>query len=104
MLDLRERGPLFKPQHGYCVLLGAQWLSGIVFDWRPRGRGFELHRHHCVVSLSKDINPSLALVQPRKKWECSGSVVECLTRDREAEGSSLTGVTTLWSLSKTHLS
>ena len=34
----------------------------------------------------------------------SGSVVECLTRDREAAGSSLTGVTALWSLSKTHLS
>ena len=32
----------------------------------------------------------------------SGSVVECLTRDREAAGSSLTGLTALWSLSKTH--
>ena len=37
-------------------------------------------------------------------WERSGSVVECLTRDREAAGSSLTGVTALWSLSKTNLS
>ena len=38
-------------------------------------------------------------------WERSGSVVECLTRDRRAPGSSLTGaVTALWSLSKTHLS
>ena len=36
--------------------------------------------------------------------ERSGSVVECLTRDREAAGSSLTGITALWSLSKTHLS
>ena len=36
--------------------------------------------------------------------ERSGSVVECLTRDRRAVGSSLTGVTALWSLSKTHLS
>ena len=36
--------------------------------------------------------------------ERSGSVVECLTRDRGAAGSSLTGVTALWSLSKTHLS
>ena len=35
---------------------------------------------------------------------CSGSVVECLTGDREAAGLSLTGVTALWSLSKTHLS
>ena len=36
--------------------------------------------------------------------ECSGSVVECLTGDRGASGSSLTGVTAMWSLSKTHLS
>ena len=36
--------------------------------------------------------------------ERSGSVVECLTRDRRAAGSSLTSVTALWSLSKTHLS
>ena len=34
--------------------------------------------------------------------ERSGSVVECLTRDRGAAGSSLIGVTVLWSLSKTH--
>ena len=27
---------------------------------------FEPHRHYCVVSLSKNINPSLVLVQPRK--------------------------------------
>ena len=27
---------------------------------------FEPHRCHCVVSLSKNINPSLVLVQPRK--------------------------------------
>ena len=32
---------------------GAQWLSGRVLDSRPRGCGFEPHRHHCVVSLSK---------------------------------------------------
>ena len=38
------------------------------------------------------------------EWEGSGSVVEYLTRDREAAGSSLTCVTALWSLSKTHLS
>ena len=36
--------------------------------------------------------------------EHSGSVVECLTQDPRATGSSLTGVTLLWSLSKTHLS
>ena len=41
-------------------------LSGTVLDSRSRGRGFEPHRRHCVVSLSKNINPSLVLVQPRK--------------------------------------
>ena len=35
--------------------------------------------------------------------ERSGSVVECLIRDQEAAGLSLTGITALWSLSKTHL-
>ena len=45
---------------------GAQWLSGRVLDSRPKGRGFEPHRRHCVVSLSKNINPSLVLVPPRK--------------------------------------
>ena len=36
------------------------------------------------------------------KWILSGNPV--MTRDRRAAGSSLTGVTALWSLSKTHLS
>ena len=45
---------------------GAQWLSGRVLDSRPKSRGFEPHRRHCVVSLSKNINPSLVLAQPRK--------------------------------------
>ena len=37
--------------------------SGRVVDSRPRGCGFE---RHCVVFVSKNINPSLLLVQPRK--------------------------------------
>ena len=41
---------------------GAQWLSGRVPDSRPRGRGIEHHWRHCVVFLSKNINPSLILV------------------------------------------
>ena len=36
--------------------------------------------------------------------ERSGSVVECLTLDRRAAGSSLTSATAMLSLSKTHLS
>ena len=33
---------------------GAQWLSGRVFDSRPRGRGFEPDRRHCVVVFEQD--------------------------------------------------
>ena len=50
----------------FIHLWGAQWLSGRVLDSRPKGRGFEPHWRHCVVSLSKNINPCLVLVQPRK--------------------------------------
>ena len=35
-------------------------------DSIPKGSGFEPHQRHCVVSLRKNINPSLVLVQPRK--------------------------------------
>ena len=45
---------------------------------------------------------ALAKATSKLMWERSGSVVEFLTRDRGAAGSSLTGVTALWSLSKTH--
>ena len=41
------------------------------------------------------------VISTRQRWS---AVVECLTRDRELAGLSLTGVTALWSLSKTHLS
>ena len=44
---------------------GAQWLSGRVLDSKPKGRGLEPHRRHCVVSLRK-INLSLVLIQSRK--------------------------------------
>ena len=45
--------------------MGAQCLIGRELDYRPKGRGLEPHRHYCVVSLSKNINPSLEMVQPR---------------------------------------
>ena len=35
-------------------LRGAQWLSGRVLDSRPKGRGLEPHRRHCVVVLEQD--------------------------------------------------
>ena len=50
----------------YRVSSHCRELSGRVLDSRPRRRGLEPHRHHCIVSLSKNINPNLVLVQPRK--------------------------------------
>ena len=38
----------------YVPLSGAQWLSGRVLDSRPKGRGFEPHRRHCIVVLEQD--------------------------------------------------
>ena len=35
-------------------MAGAQWLSGRVLDSRPKGRGFEPHRRHCVVVFEQD--------------------------------------------------
>ena len=48
---------------------GAQWFSGRVLDChsRPRGRGFEPHRRHCIVILEQE---TLVLVQPRKTRPC----------------------------------
>ena len=43
--------------------------SGSVVECLTRDRGgcgFEPHRRHCVVSLSKNLNPTLVLDQPRK--------------------------------------
>ena len=52
----------------------------------------------CIFNVFINID----LIQIRER---SGSVVECLTRNRGAAGLNLTGVTALWSaLSKTHLS
>ena len=53
-------------KHHLVSARGAQWLSGRVLDSRQRGHGFKPHQRHCVVSLSKNISPSLVLVQPRK--------------------------------------
>ena len=57
-------------QHGIFswtqIIMGAQWLSGRVLNSRPKGRGFEPHQRHCVVSLSKNIYPSFVRIQSMK--------------------------------------
>ena len=57
-----------------------------------------------VMSLSSDpainmyfhsILPLIQVGQLSDIWECSGSVVECLSQDQGAAGLSLTGITAL---------
>ena len=50
---------------------------------------------HRVILLLWLIQEGLLSVTSEKNRERSGSVVECLTRDRGVTGSSLTGVTAL---------
>ena len=49
----------FFISYSFCIHVcikkeGVQWLSGRVLDSRPKGRGFEPHRRHCVVVLEQD--------------------------------------------------
>ena len=39
---------------------GNRWLSGRVLDMRLRGCGFEPHRRHCLVSMTKTLYPMLS--------------------------------------------
>ena len=43
-----------KLEHYGIRDVGAQWFSGRVLVSRPKGRGFEPHRRHCVVVLEQD--------------------------------------------------
>ena len=54
-LFVRYREPALDIHHDDAIISeGAQWLSGRVLDSRPKGRGFEPHRRHCVVVLEQD--------------------------------------------------
>ena len=63
---LEETGDPAQQLNRYPWERGVQWLSGRVLDSRAKGRGFDSHLRRCVVYLSKNINPSLVLVQPMK--------------------------------------
>ena len=45
---------IFSVKDFSATTSGAQWLSGRVLDSRPKGRGFEPHRRHCVVVIEQD--------------------------------------------------
>ena len=72
------------------ILLGAQWLSGRVLDSRPRGRGFEPHRRHCVEVFEKEI----VLVQPRNTRPC---LIERLLMGRKESNQTNTDSYIVWS-------
>ena len=64
----------------FLVFLCKMWeLSGRVLDSRPKGRRFEPHWCHCIVSLSKT-HSCLELVQPRKT--CPNITERLLTDER----------------------
>ena len=52
-LQQEDKDRILKLIKGTLQSPFAQWLSGRVLDSRPRDCGFEPHRHHCIVSLSK---------------------------------------------------
>ena len=59
---------IIKPWHPNS---GAQWLSGRVLYSRPKGRGFEPRRRHCVVVLEpRHIYHRLVLLQHWKTRPC----------------------------------
>ena len=76
--------------------LRRKWIQ-VMWCHSPSGSQHKPYGHRGCYLAVKVVSNTL-------KRERSGSVVECLTRDRRAAGSSLTGVTALLSLSKTHLS
>ena len=78
------------------------WFSrGVRAPCPPSGSA---HVWAVIATRSQHKYPRVPVIATRCPWERSGWVVECLTRDRRVAGSSLTGVTALWSLSKTHIS
>ena len=72
--------------------------------WVSVGKMFATMLLHFVIPFDLICNMTSPATQQQQEREHSGSAVEHLTRNREAAGLSLTSVTGLWSLSKTHLS
>ena len=88
------------------ILWGLWWYM-CIFDY------FHFYGAYCKQAVETLVRCHIGVIwvctvflclTKRTHRERSGSVVECLTRKRGAAGLSLTGVTALWFLSKTHLS
>ena len=88
---VKGREPFYRLQPRYCQYKCTRkiwWISIFLFS------------RYWVETKFWHKSRVISLLQIR---ECLGSVIECLTWDQGAAGSSLTGVTVLWSLSKKHL-
>ena len=113
----KQNYPACEELNGVCILTGIN-----IYCYNPRHAEkteilkwancciFEngLFAVHVNIKM-KDVYYTFNIIKhthtcPISSRERSGSVVECLTQDQMAVGSSLTSVTALWSLSKTHLS
>ena len=85
----------------YCILTIEAWRKlNMHFD------NYKCMHIEIILNLIEclEMDQNFNILQFFFFGQRSGSVVECLTQDRGAAGSSLTGVTALWYLSKTHLS
>ena len=111
-----KREPRGQPFHSLVFFLLDNWLCCLLCEFMTKEKGliiiiiitvyilFSLLPHNIHVVLlvyrkgrftkAKSIDITTCLFH-NKSREGSGSVIECLTRDRGAAGSSLTGVTAL---------
>ena len=99
------------PQHNLSKAANSPFVSEMIAkpERKPRNKSKQLRTKHKTSTQNGSNNKQgkknsrvlfvslRSLVTKIYTREGSGSVVECLTRDRGAAGSSLTGVTALWS-------
>ena len=76
-----------------CLPQDKRERSGSVEECltRDRGHRFEPYWRHCVVSLSKNINPSLVLVQP---WKACPFIAERFLMGRKESNQTNKNLTT----------
>ena len=101
-----------SPNHGVSQCVAMSEVNRLVRNLSKKKIGelqhlltllmvvFILNPYNGSTTLSLQFSCQFNQVISRER-RCS--VVECLTRAQRVGGSSLTGVTALWSLSKTHL-
>ena len=88
---------LVLPSHLQCYLNALSWqvllITSVVIAFAMLSQCVIL-ASNCL-SLVSSSHLLTGAMESMHYWERSGSVVECLTRDRGASGSSLTGISAL---------